>query len=120
MNNLDSWRAFLRHVKTQEFIFGRGEAPLDPLPGLCRGGPLNPRPNLLFSKMTLLYHFIMKNLLNVTLDLCTLSACCCILNFVHSFYILKKESQFNIHFTIKLSDTAVSCKGKKPNISHMD
>ena len=45
-----------------------GFAPLDPLPGLCPGptgglgGPLDPRPNLLFSKMTLLFHFIMKTL----------------------------------------------------------
>ena len=44
-------------------------APLDPLPGLCPGfteglgGPLDPRPNLLFSKMTLLFHFIMKILI---------------------------------------------------------
>ena len=45
-----------------------GFAPLNPLPGLCPGptgglgGPLHPRPNLLFSKMTLLFHFIMKTL----------------------------------------------------------
>ena len=45
-----------------------GFAPLHPLPGLCPGptgglsGPLDPRPNLLFSKMTLLFHFIMKTL----------------------------------------------------------
>ena len=69
MNNLDSWRAFLRHVKMHKFVFVRGGfAPLDPLPGLRPGptgglgGPLDSRPNLLFSKMTLLFHFIMKNL----------------------------------------------------------
>ena len=69
MNNLDSWRAFLRHVKMHKFVFGRGGfVPMDPLPGLCPGptgglgGPLDPRPNLLFSKMTLLFHFIMKTL----------------------------------------------------------
>ena len=39
MNNLDSWRVFLRHVKWHKFVFGLG-------------GPLHPRPNLLFSKMT--------------------------------------------------------------------
>ena len=60
MNNLDSWRAFQRHVKMHKFIFGRGGfVPLHPLPGLCPGpkgglgGPLDPRPNLLFSKMTI-------------------------------------------------------------------
>ena len=49
MNNLGSWRAFLRHVKMHKFVFGLG-------------GPLHPRPNLLFSKMTLLFYFIMKTL----------------------------------------------------------
>ena len=68
MNNLDSWRAFLRHVKMHKFVFGRGQSPLDPLPVLCPGptgglgGPLDPWPNLMFSKMTLLFHFIMKTL----------------------------------------------------------
>ena len=70
MNNLDSWRAFLRHVKMHKLVFGRGGLcpPPDPLPGLCPGptgglgGPVDPRPNLLFSKMTLFFHFIMKNL----------------------------------------------------------
>ena len=67
MNNLDSWRAFLKHVKMHKFVFGWGALPpLDPLPGLCPGptggrlGPLDPRPNLLFFRMTLLFHFIMK------------------------------------------------------------
>ena len=51
-----------------------GFAPLDPLPGLCPGptgglgGPLDPQPNLLFSKMTLLFHFIMKTLPTTTLS----------------------------------------------------
>ena len=65
MNNLDSWRAFPGHVKVHKFVYGRGGggggggggfAP-GPTGGL--GGPLDPRPNLLFAKMTLLFHFIM-------------------------------------------------------------
>ena len=38
--------------------------PTRALPWTHRGlhGPLDPRPNVLFSKMTLLFHFIMKNL----------------------------------------------------------
>ena len=64
MNSLDSWRGFLRHVKTQEFIFGRGEAPpWTPYQGFALDPQgADPRPNMLFSKTTLLYHFIMKNL----------------------------------------------------------
>ena len=49
-NNLDSWRAFLRHVKTHKFVFS----------------PLEPRSNLLFSKITWLFHFIMKTLYTLT------------------------------------------------------
>ena len=69
MNNPDSWRAFLRHLKMHKFVLSRGGGggqspppppppPPDSLPGLCPGPtgglgcPLDPRPNLLFSKMT--------------------------------------------------------------------
>ena len=70
MNKLDSWRAFLRHVNMNKFVFGRGGglsppgAPTGLCPGPTRGlgGPFDPWPNLLFSKMTLLFHFIMKTL----------------------------------------------------------
>ena len=68
MNNLDSWRAFLRHVKMHKFVFGLWALPpWTPYQGLALdprglGGPLDPRLNLLFSKMTLLFHFIMKTL----------------------------------------------------------
>ena len=35
MNNLDSWRAFLRHVKMQKFVFGRAKPPWTPYQGFA-------------------------------------------------------------------------------------
>ena len=58
MNNLDSWRAFLGHVKTDIFFVGQGGA-LPPPPWTLYqgfeptgdlGSPLDPWPDLLFSK----------------------------------------------------------------------
>ena len=54
MNNLDSWRAFLWHVKKHKSPPSRPptRALLCPGPTGGLGGPLDPQPNLLFSKMT--------------------------------------------------------------------
>ena len=61
MNNLDSWRAFLKHVKTHKVVLAGRLCPPGP-PIRATGGLGSPRPNLLFSKMTLLFHFITKTL----------------------------------------------------------
>ena len=70
MNNLRFIESFSEASENTQIFFGRWAKPpwLDPLLGHCPGptgglgGPLDPRPNLLFSKMTLLFHFIMKSL----------------------------------------------------------